>query len=285
MSERQMYTSNETSLTTAWARAFLAMSEPPGRELSPFLVSIEAGPDGAPVEDADLRHAIDACLEESGNQRVDKVAKSIFPHPLWRRAKGDRHKLYADYLQYLPDYVAMEPSKNRYGLYFARLIAYGIDHKTGEEEAYLRGKLKQGGNQLEFIINACKPKAQRMTLQASIYDLARDQTEARRPFPCLQHVTFVPDFARGTLTLNAFYALQVLFVKAYGNWLGLCRLGAFVASQTKPQLRFERLNCYAGVQKMTADSRPKAGDLLDRLTELAQACLCDGQIQLAVAKG
>src|SRR5262249_57408058 len=141
-------------------------------------------------------------------------------------------------------------------LYFARLIGYGTDHKSGEELDYLKDKLKQGGNQLEFIINACKPKAQRMALQASIYDPARDQTEARRHFPCLQHVTFVPDFARGTLTLNAFYALQLLFVKAYGNWLGLCRLGAFVASQTAPRLRFERLNCYAGIQKMTTESRP-----------------------------
>jgi hypothetical protein len=285
MSEPQVYTSTETSLTTAWARAFLAMSEPPERELSPFLVSIASGPGGAPVEDADLRDAIDACLEESGNQCIDRVAKSIFPQPLWRRAKGDRHKLYADYLENLPDYVAMEPSKNRYGLYFARLIGYGIDHKTGEEEAYLRGKLQQGGNQLEFIINACKPKAQRMALQASIYDPVRDQTEARRPFPCLQHVTFVPNFARGTLTINAFYALQLLFVKAYGNWLGLCRLGEFVASQAEPRLRFERLNCYAAVQKMTADSRPKAGDLLDRMTELTEACVGEGQTQLAAAKG
>jgi hypothetical protein len=285
MSEPQMYTSTETSLTTAWARAFLAMSESPGRELCPFLVNITAGPDGLPVEDADLRRAVDACLEESGNDPVDKVAKSIFPHVLWRRAKGVRRKLYDNYLQNLPDYVAMEPSKNCHGLYFARLIGYGIDHKTGEELTYLKDKLKQDGNQLEFIINACKPKAQRMALQASIYDPVRDQIEARRHFPCLQHVTFVPDFVRGTLTLNAFYALQLLFVKAYGNWLGLFRLGAFVASQTEPRLRFERLNCYAGVQKMTVESRPQAGALLDRMTELAQVCLGAGQGELARAKG
>lgn len=285
MSEPQMYTQPETSLAVAWARAFLTMFESSGRELSPCLVSIAVDADGAPVEDMDLRDAIDACLEESGNDPVDKVAKSIFPHPLWRRAKGDRHKLYADYLANLPDYVAMEPTKNCHGLYFARLIGYGIDHKNGEKLDYLKDKLKCGGNQLEFIINACKPKAQRMALQASIYDPARDQTEARRHFPCLQHITFAPDFKRGTLTLNAFYALQLLFVKAYGNWLGLCRLGAFVASQTEPRLRFERLNCYAGVQKMTAESRPKTGELLDRPSELAESCVGSGKMHLATAKG
>ena len=285
MSEPQMYAQQATSLSAAWSRAFLEMSTAPEHELAPFLVSIAMGPDGAPVEDGDLRHALDACLE-SGFQTVDKVAKSIFPHPLWSRAKGDRQKLYADYKEYLPDYVAMEPTKNAYGLYFARLIGYGLDHKTGEEEEHLKNdRLKQGGNQLEFIINALKPKAQRMALQASIYDPVRDQTEARRPFPCLQHLTFVPDFSRGTLSLNAFYALQLLFVKAYGNWLGLCRLGAFVASQADPQLRFERLNCYAGIQKMTAESRPKAGDLLDRLTDLARTCVGEGRAEAVGAKG
>jgi hypothetical protein len=177
----------------------------------------------------------------------------------------------------------MEAMKNKHGLYFARLIGYGINHKTGDAEAYLDGKLQQGGNQLEYIINACKPKAQRMALQASIYDPVRDQTEARRPFPCLQHIAFVPDFARGTLTLNAFYALQLLFIKAYGNWLGLFRLGAFVASQTDPPLRFERLCCYAGVQKMTADSRPKRGDLLDRLKDIAGQCAGGCQVNGAEA--
>jgi hypothetical protein len=284
MSEPHMYAHEETSLAIAWARAFLTMAKPPERELAPFLVSIAAGADGSPVEDVDMCQALDACLEESGHQTINKVAKSIFPHPLWRRAKGDRHKLYTDYLQNLPDYVAMEPSKNRFGLYFARLIGYGIDHKTGEEEEHLaNGQLQDGGNQLEFIINALKPGAQRMALQASIYDPVRDQSEARRSFPCLQHVAFVPDPVRKTLTLNAFYALQLLFVKGYGNWLGLCRLGEFVASQTG--LRFERLNCYAGIQKMTAKSRPQAGVLLDRLTDLCKTCLRQASVQMVGAKG
>jgi len=274
MSEPKMYAQQATSLSVAWSHAFLEMSTPPEHELAPFLTSIQMGPNGEPSENGDLRQCLDTCLEEAGFQTIDKVAKSIFPHPLWNRAKGDRHKLYADYREFLPDFVAMEPNKNAYGLYFARLTGYALDHKTGEEEVHLKkGGLKQGGNQLEFIISALKPKAQRMALQASIYDPVRDQTEARRHFPCLQHITFVPDFARKTLSLNAFYALQLLFVKAYGNWLGLCRLGAFVASQAEPELRFERLNCYAGIQKMTADSRPQSRNSLSRLSAVARSCV------------
>jgi hypothetical protein len=78
MTEPAMYSEREPSLATAWARSFLEMSRSPGRELSPFLVSIGAGVDGQPVEDLDLRHALDACLEESGQHPVDTVAKTIW---------------------------------------------------------------------------------------------------------------------------------------------------------------------------------------------------------------
>jgi hypothetical protein len=236
------------------------------------MVSITA-PAGAQVlQEDELRRALDACLEDAGHQPVEKVAKSIFPQALWSRANGDRHKLYNDYLTYLPDYIAMEPTKNCYGLYFARLIAFGINPKTGGMECHIPTEfLNTGGNQLEFIIQSCKPGVIRMSLQAAIFDPVRDQTANRRGFPCLQHVTFVPDFQQQTLALNAFYATQQLFVKAYGNWLGLWRLGAFVAEQTG--LTFGQLNCYAGIQKMGTGMQPKGGKLREQLQELAKACI------------
>jgi hypothetical protein len=75
----------------------------------------------------------------------------------------------------------------------------------------------------------------------------------------------VPDERSGTLGLNAFYATQQLFVKAYGNWLGLARLGVFLAHEMG--LRFDRLTCFAGLEKM--DQRPRSGDMLYRLKDLA----------------
>lgn len=256
----------------AWARVFLKFMERQDRRFSPFMVSIAAGPDGNPVEDEDLRNALDACLEEVEQQSIEVVSKTIFPAAIWKRVNGDRQKLYAYYREYLPDYVAMARKKNCHGLYFARLIGFGLDPSTGEQEKHLpESRLPAGGNQLEFIIEACKPGAQSMALQAVIFDPVRDQVKQRRGFPCLQHLTFVRDNDRGTLSLNAFYALQSFFIKAYGNWLGLSRLGAFVASQTG--LRFDRLNCFAGIQQMRTGCRPKSGDLLDRLTDLATNCV------------
>ena len=52
-----------------------------------------------------------------------------------------------------------------------------------------------------------------------------------------------------TLALNAFYATQQIVRKAYGNLLGLFRLGQFMAGQMK--LPFGRLNVTVGVEKLT----------------------------------
>jgi hypothetical protein len=48
--------------------------------------------------------------------------------------------------------------------------------------------------------------------------------------------------------LNAFYATQQIVHKGYGNYLGLCRLGAFMAHEMGR--RFVRLNVFVGVAKM-----------------------------------
>ena len=47
------------------------------------------------------------------------------------------------------------------------------------------------------------------------------------------------------LRLTRFYATQQLFVKAYGNYLGLFRLGAFVASETG--LTLSKVSCFVNV--------------------------------------
>ena len=75
------------------------------------------------------------------------------------------------------------------------------------------------------------------------------------------------------LSLNAFYATQQLFIKAYGNWLGLMRLGHFVAGETG--LTFDRLNCFAGIQKMELSNRPRKGKLAQQLLERARSCVAE----------
>lgn len=260
----------DSNLSKAWSRAFLGIQRS-GQEYCPFLLQLDEIADGEIAEIAEVRNALDDCLAANDLDSVGTVSNTIFPQSLWHQAKGDRSKLYASYLEYLPDYISMVSPSKRGGLYFARLIGFGTKPKDGSHEAHLPPEILQnGGNQLEFIITHCQQGSRRAMLQAAVFDPVRDQTgAAQQAFPCLQHLTFVPHFATKTLSLNAFYASQQLFMKAYGNWLGLVRLGMFVANQTG--LRLSTMNCYAGIEKM--DKRPKGGAELDRLRLSAEAAI------------
>jgi hypothetical protein len=68
----------------------------------------------------------------------------------------------------------------------------------------------------------------------------------------------------GKLAVNAIYPTQFLFERAYGNYLGLCRLGLFVSQELK--LELAQVTCYVGIA-VRADS----GVAKSRLTGLATA--------------
>ena len=262
---------NQSSLSLAWAEAFLAVRATSGHRLAPLTVSFEGFDGPVIIEDPVIRSALDAVMADTGMQKIQTVANTIFPHALWRRAHGDRQAFYAAYRENLPEYVAMARYKNGRGLYFARLIAYDLDHKTGERLPHIPpDAIPEDGNQLEFIIQRCHKGVRASAFQASMFDPARDHSRAALlGFPCLQHVTFAPSFSEGTLLLNAFYATQQLFEKGYGNYLGLARLGLFVAQQTG--LSLARVTCFVGVEKM--ESRPRQGPLLDAVIRACEAAL------------
>lgn len=256
---------DETNLSYAWAKAFLHIIDNPGKEISPLVVSITGFNDGEPQEYLDIRQSLDTCLAVNDEQTIDTVANTIFPNSLWRLSKYQRHELFERYLKnFLPRAKAIKhcKQKNSRGLYFERLIAFG----SGPNE----------GNQLEFIISEYRkakenPKrkgVRRSMFQASIFDPSRDHISSSYapylPFPCLQHVSFVPQGE--TLTMNAFYATQKIFNKAYGNYLGLCRLGNFMAHEMK--LNLSRMNCFIGVEKL--DNITKNSKDLDPVKEVCR---------------
>jgi thymidylate synthase len=90
-----------------------------------------------------------------------------------------------------------------------------------------------------------------------------DQTGgAQQGFPCLQHVTFAP--VKEQLNLNAFYATQYAFERAYGNYLGLCRLGRFIAHELG--LELARVTCYTGIflrDPLNAGAKKKLTKVID----------------------
>lgn len=248
---------DERNLSHAWAKAFLHVIDSPGKEISPLIISVTGfDDDGCVLEDERIRVALERALSSKEKRSIDDVAFTIFPQRLWKMAQGDRQALFNMYRDAFPRYQAMNKSANRRGLYFQRLIT--------------QGPVQCQGNQLEWILSQFNGRhgVRDSMFQASIFDPARDHVaDAQLQFPCLQHVSFQP--TEEGLVVNAFYATQKLFSKAYGNYLGLSQLGAFMAHEMKKKL--VRINVFVGVEKF--DECPKSEAIFQPLIEVARSCL------------
>lgn len=229
------------NLSDVWARMFLGLMAP-GAQPHPIVMSLAGMVDNAPAELPDIRAALDEALAAAGECSCKISANTIFPYDRWRRkSTAPRNDLYDWYLKrFLPRAKARDV-KNRYGTYFERMInATGMRRKGQNLQPHT-------GNQLEHIIQvwaagiAAGRRPRRSALQLSCFDPAKDHTgQPVRGFPCLQQVSFSYDDGDG-ISISALYPTQYIFERAYGNYLGLCHLGDFLASALG--LRVERLNC------------------------------------------
>ena len=246
---------DDTNLSRAWARLLLQVLDGAGTEVAPLVLSLSGfDQNGQAVEDAAVRRALDGLLMRKGRTVVENVAFTIFPQRLWEMSHGDRASLFAHYCATFRRWQAINRKANGRGLYFERMVRYG------------RGPCD--GNQLEWILSQFNSRkgVRRSMLQATTFDPGRDHlASAQLGFPCLQQVSFEPT-AAGLVT-NAFYATQQVFDKAYGNYLGLVQLGAFMAREMSMPLA--RLNVMVGVAKL---ERINKGDAdLDPLVAAARA--------------
>jgi hypothetical protein len=243
------------NLSVAWARAVRPMIGRGGAtEIAPLVLAVTGFDAGVPNEDVGVHKALDETLAKLEMQSCHTVANTIFPESLWN-PKKPRQTLFERYAASLPRLRKASP-KNRRGLYFERLVTGGP---------------KDAPNQLDFIIGeyTSRKGVRRSALQVAVFDPKMDQTRAPRlGFPCLQHVTFAPTAAG--LAVNGFYATQYAFERAYGNYLGLCRLGRFVAHELK--LPLVRMTCFTGI--MLRDEAMKKSDL-DRIGQAIERLLED----------
>lgn len=225
----------ESNLSVAWGKAFLEVVR--AGEIAPLVVVIKDLDNSEPPEVPAIREALDHALEAEGKGSCHTVANTIFPSRMWN-PEADRQVLYKRYLRLLPR--VRRHNNNRYGVYFERLIAFGHD-----------GNFQGGTNQLERIIqiwhqslHRSRPRRPRRTaLQAALFDPRKDLTSQElRGFPCLQQIAFAWQGTNG-LSVTGFYATQYIFERAYGNYLGLCRLGRFMAHEMG--LRLAQVTCIA----------------------------------------
>ncbi|RZK12939.1 MAG: thymidylate synthase [Flavobacterium sp.] len=230
-----------TNLSDAWCAVVKKILDNPGKEITPLVLSITDF-----SETNRVRESLDNHLKQNNEHSIDTVASTIFPSELYALCKRDRSALYKQYKKNLPRIYKLDKN-NLKGTYFERLIAYDKEK-----------------NQLEIIISSIinDPSVRRSKLQASVFDPRFDHTDGPyQGFPCLQQISFYKN-STGGLILNSFYAIQLLYRKAYGNWLGLINLGKFIAHETN--LKFEQLNCYVGVEQLEIPKR-EAKEILSNI--------------------
>ena len=236
----------EDNLSVAWGKAFLAAYD--AGEVAPLVVIIDGLDDQDPPETLAIRNALDCALEiEGGGLSCGQVANTIFPMSLWNPMRS-RYDLYERYYKILPR--IRKHRRNRNGVYFQRLISFGDNGEV---------------NQLDHIIKTWKKGNHRRTaLQASLFDPHTDHTDQRqRGFPCLQQVAFARVGVDG-LSVTGFYATQYMFQRAYGNYLGLCQLGQFMAHEMN--LRLHQMVCIA-TPAMRGGTKRRLSDLASHVEE------------------
>lgn len=227
-----------SNISEAWGRVFMEAMNGTPRTRTPVVLSLAGFSGELPDEDAGIRLAVDEALRQCEKNTVTVSGMTIFPYSLWhnrgRPPWGNFHPLCVK--KFFPRLKACD-ARNRLGTYFERMMNF-----TG-----LRGSQGKTVDQLGFIIELLKNSRRwprQSALQLSCFDPAKDHTgQPVRGFPCLQQVGLSHDGDK-RIAVHAFYPTQYIFDRGYGNYLGLCHLGSYIAHQTG--LQFARLNCYIG---------------------------------------
>jgi len=231
----KLYVATSSHLSLAWVEVFLRLMDRGVTDISPAVVTISQFDErGLPSQLADVQQQLDRL----NRQTCRTVANTIFPNSLWvPDGEDNAARLFGRY-ERIWNKVRRCPANNK-GVYFRRLTAFLPQGAAANQEPV---------NQLAYIIETYRRGNHRHSaLQASIFDPTRDHTHNRqRGFPCLQQVAF--DVADGNLGVTGFYALQHHVAKAYGNYLGLCWLGRFMAHQMR--LRLAQVTCIASSLKI-----------------------------------
>ena len=240
MMSRQFIVTGD-NLSDVWATAFLEATKPGRNDMVPLVVTVTGLEDGdGPSENVSIRTALDDALLRLGRKlSVSTVSNTIFPQSLWN-SRADRQRLYTRFERIWPK--VQKCTANHRGHYFRRLTQFSDSQRV---------------NQLEHIISTYlgndkrKGNHRRSALQAALLDPARDHTHSQvQGFPCLQQVAFTW-LDNGEMCVTGFYGLQYLFERAYGNYLGLCRLGRFMAHEMG--LKLTRMTCVASAATLAGE--------------------------------
>jgi hypothetical protein len=272
---------DDPNLSHAWARAFQHVLKRSQQHLAPLVLSVnQFDNNGLPVEDLVIRKQLDTILATKHKTYSTKIsAATIFPYNAWLRKGRPSIESFSNWYidNILPRLKARDPHHNNRGTYFERMIRFqGSDWVNGENTLSYKNQLGHIIQMWKDRFNKDGSRPRRSALQVSIFDPVKDHTgSALLGFPCLQQVSFTyGDSSSNTLALNAYYPTQYIMDRAYGNYLGLCHLGYFVARELR--LKFVRFNCFIGLPEIggqwtKAELRSLESVILGRLPNLSSS--------------
>lgn len=180
------------------------------------------------TEDRRIRALIDALLAELGKPPVETVRNTIFPAAIAARFP-EPDALAAHYREKYP--VIRRFPKNGHGTYFGRMVELPVGGAESVDQlsnlvAMLRSERAKSKGVLSshYEINIGMAG-----IDVNLYVSARDRTR-RFGFPCLSLCSF--HVGNDRLHLAAHYRNQYLIERAYGNFVGLGELLAYIAGAT-----------------------------------------------------
>ncbi|MGW3212819.1 hypothetical protein ACWDBC_11250 [Streptomyces parvus] len=223
-------------VSRAWLEACARLSQVPGKKAFHTVVRI-----ADPLkEDAYLRTELDrvrAARSKDPLYSIDTVVNTLFPVAL--AATCSTHEELTDrYRAFYPR--LQEVRRNTYGTYFGRLVAYPGTPERPEPVDQLARVIRR----LAKLRTSSKWSAVYEAGTAQVTDDDRwedgpQESEAviraaavdtqTLDFPCLSHCSFQLDGATDTVHLAAYYRSHYMFDRAYGNYLALGHLCAWVA--------------------------------------------------------
>ncbi|MFF9078766.1 hypothetical protein ACF1BR_03665 [Streptomyces rubiginosohelvolus] len=230
------FTVDAPDTSRAWLEACARLSRAPGKKAFHTVVRI-----AEPLkEDAHVRAELDrvrAARSKDPLYPIDTVVNTLFPVALAATC-STHEELTARYRAFYPR--LQEVRRNTHGTYFGRLVAYpGTPEKPDPVDQLARVIRRLDKLRTSSKWSAVYEAGAAQVSDDEMWEAGPRESEAliraaavdtqTLDFPCLSHCSFQLDGAANTVHLAAYYRSHYMFDRAYGNYLALGHLCAWVA--------------------------------------------------------